>query len=70
MRTAVMVPVPVAEAAHDVAELAGLPEYAEAAAGDELAVSFDSDDRAAMARVAALFLARVAFLDGRAEVTP
>ena len=53
-----------------VVDLAALPEVREAAAGDELGVSFNSDSRADMARTAALFLARVAYLDGLDGVPP
>ena len=59
----VNVPGRLATATRDVTQRAATARARSAAAGDELAVSFDSDDRAAMVNVAALYLARVAYLD-------
>jgi len=64
----VLLPVPqrLLDSTRDVVRHASTPLARSSAAGDELAIDFDSDDRRAMVRVAALFLARVAYLDERA----
>ena len=65
-RAGVEVPARLFVPVRDAAKIASTPRSRSCAAGDELSVSFDSDDREQMLHVAALYLARVAYLDERA----